>query len=556
MKKTIVTVLISIILNQIIQAQEILVKNLQGQDVSMTSILQQSKKDQPTVLLAWSKRFCGSPCFNTIQGFMDRYPELEKKYNLRVVLINVDGISKENRDRTISITQEDYPGVQSLTDYVKIEGKEKKWIFESYVDEYGNFSKAVNLTETPLTYLFLNSKIEVIIRGWGLANNQRLKETEFDTGLLDKPTDFPAVFIQKILEQMNGYESYFTDNWMYTLKEFKPTYKRTVVKIGNLFEITDSWITGEMLTHATCKDKMGTIYEGVTTSYFKNGNIKGKVNYEDNVLNGLTVEYYENGKVNWKGSYKNGKYDGKWEGFYDNGIPMTQKIWTEGKLLKINYFTDTDGQSLLQNGTGIYKEYYQNKVVKSIQKYREHQKNGEWKYFYENGKLSAIINYEDNKAHGTFTTYHKNGKLKTKGNYWEGKKDSVWTYYDEEGKETNSELWERGLKSDLEAKKKVEKMETLPTFKGGKQALSSYLSQNMNYPETAKKIGIQGKVFVEFVISKDGSIQNVKLLKGVQNDLDNEAIRLIKNMPNWVPGEIRGKKVSVKQVIPINFSLQ
>ena len=94
-----------------------------------------------------------------------------------------------------------------------------------------------------------------------------------------------------------------------------------------------------------------------------------------------------------------------------------------------------------------------------------------------------------------------------------------------------------------------------PTFLGGNKAFSAYLSQNLNYPETTRKASVQGKVYVEFVVDRDGSIQGVSVLRGVHPDSDAEAIRLIQNMPNWIPGEQGGEKIKVKQTIPINFSL-
>jgi len=447
MKKTIVTVLVSIILNQIIQAQEVLVKNLQGQDVSMTSILQQSEKDQPTILITWANSYCGV-CKTIIDELQNQYAPLKEKYNLRVITLNTDSNKDEMFKKHYNSRYKDDMGAfTSITDFVRNYKGIKNWEFEKYVDEDFNFFESAGLKGAPVTYIFYNNELKFYKYGFWVP--KEAKSSDGSAKLQMTTSENTVNNLKRILGSMYANEAYFDANWHYTLEEDKPTYKRTVVKMGNLFEITDSWITGEMQMRGTFKDRMGNIHEGKTAYYYKNGNKQETRNYIDNVKNGASVDYYENGKVNWKGSIKNGKYDGKWEGFYDNGKPIAEKIWNEGKLLKINYFNDADGQILLQNGTGIYKEYYQKKVVKSIQKYREHQKHGEWKYYYENGQLSAIVNYEDDKAHGTFTTYYKNSKVKTKGNYWEGKKDSVWTYYDEEGKETKSELWERGQQVEL-----------------------------------------------------------------------------------------------------------
>ena len=101
-----------------------------------------------------------------------------------------------------------------------------------------------------------------------------------------------------------------------------------------------------------------------------------------------------------------------------------------------------------------------------------------------------------------------------------------------------------------------EVVEQMPEFPdGGQSGLMDYLKKNIQYPEAAKKAGVQGRVILQFVVDKDGSIDNVSVLRGVNPDLDKEAIRVVSNMPNWKPGMQKGKPVSVKYTVPIAFSL-
>ncbi|PKP23092.1 MAG: hypothetical protein CVU05_01170 [Bacteroidetes bacterium HGW-Bacteroidetes-21] len=98
-------------------------------------------------------------------------------------------------------------------------------------------------------------------------------------------------------------------------------------------------------------------------------------------------------------------------------------------------------------------------------------------------------------------------------------------------------------------------VDKMPEYKGGQEAMMKFLVENIKYPEDAKNKGIQGKVFVNFVVSKTGKIQDVSVAQSVNPLLDAEAVRVISSMPNWTPGEDKGKKVDVQITLPINFKL-
>jgi protein TonB len=98
-------------------------------------------------------------------------------------------------------------------------------------------------------------------------------------------------------------------------------------------------------------------------------------------------------------------------------------------------------------------------------------------------------------------------------------------------------------------------IEEKPEFPGGEAAMFQWISKNIKYPEIAKENGIQGKVFVQFVIGKDGKVSDVQVVRGVDPSLDKEAVRVIQSMPAWKPGKQRGKPVKVSFQLPINFKL-
>ena len=98
-------------------------------------------------------------------------------------------------------------------------------------------------------------------------------------------------------------------------------------------------------------------------------------------------------------------------------------------------------------------------------------------------------------------------------------------------------------------------VEQMPQFPGGVAAMYKWLSEQIKYPASAKENGIQGRVVVQFVIGENGSISNVKVVRGTDPALDAEAIRVIKAMPRWSPGRNKGLPVKVSYNLPITFKM-
>ena len=130
--------------------------------------------------------------------------------------------------------------------------------------------------------------------------------------------------------------------------------------------------------------------------------------------------------------------------------------------------------------------------------------------------------------------------------------------------EIKVEKAEPATQTEIEQKESVEGIhqetfdvvENMPQFPGGPSKLFEFLAQNVNYPTEAEKANIQGRVIATFVVEKDGSISNAKVVKSIDPSLDAEALRVINAMPNWLPGKQNGKEVRVKYTVPISFHLQ
>ena len=109
---------------------------------------------------------------------------------------------------------------------------------------------------------------------------------------------------------------------------------------------------------------------------------------------------------------------------------------------------------------------------------------------------------------------------------------------------------------DVQEQEIFQIVEEMPSYPGGEGKLMEYVAKNIKYPQIARETGIQGRVFVGFVVEPDGSVSNVKVLRGIGGGCDEEAMRVVKSMPKWKPGKQRGKAVRVSYMLPVNFKLQ
>ncbi|MCX6280377.1 MAG: energy transducer TonB [Bacteroidetes bacterium] len=101
--------------------------------------------------------------------------------------------------------------------------------------------------------------------------------------------------------------------------------------------------------------------------------------------------------------------------------------------------------------------------------------------------------------------------------------------------------------------KTFKKIDKQPEFPGGTETLFRFLRQNIKYPPKAVSMKLEGKVFVGFTVKADGSVDNVEAMRGIGGGCDEEAVRVVKLMPKWKPGEVKGKSIDVSMVLPVKF---
>ncbi len=206
---------------------------------------------------------------------------------------------------------------------------------------------------------------------------------------------------------------------------------------------------------------------------------------------------------------------------------------TAGELLMEGHSTMRD--TLFREG--LFR-FYRDSTLTSEGCYHNDKPVGEWRDFYSSGKVRVVRNYNDEGSyHGMFTVYYPNGAVRRSDRYKNGRlkegkcftasgADTAWFAY-----------------------------ELYPEFPGDEKKRLDYLVNTVKYPKAAREAGIQGTVYVTFVVERDGTISNEKILRGVHPLLDEETLRVIRCMPRWKPGMLDGKPVKVQFNMPLKFTL-
>lgn len=258
--------------------------------------------------------------------------------------------------------------------------------------------------------------------------------------------------------------------------------------------------------------------------FYKNGKPKrsGKTSSATSIkLEGIITVYNENGIKEKEQSYSSGKLLGEQKEFYENGQIKLVKVFDKPTDMEKSYI-DTNFRVLEVNDV-LGKKFLDNEGNGKVDlKTADYQEEG----FYVNGYKNGLWKERDFKTNTSFEEFYDHGK------FISGKR------IDEDGKIINYK----------------EKFK-LPQFRGGGNKFSEYLSRRLVYPSIARANKIQGRVILNFTVEKDGSLTNLRVMRSPDDELANEALRVMTDSPNWTPGENRGKAVRVNYSLPIVFKL-
>ena len=297
--------------------------------------------------------------------------------------------------------------------------------------------------------------------------------------------------------------------------------------------------------------------------FTSDGKLLMKGMFKDGMKDGEFTFYYLSGAKEMVGHYLKDNREDKWTYYYENGKPKQEVDFSNEPSPVVIFYNDSNGNEWLTNGTGTWAEEY----VAPVGHRYEHvsnkgwfhlgAKNGQW-VSKENGKVLYKEDYDFGKFQGGYLINDSTGqstkytdpinnklpppaRLKIMEDFTRASTLSLKEYPFIKSKPPAMKpllfnATKNGLGSDV-----------FPGFKGGSEALSRFVAKRVNLRSRNF-----GKIFVSFVVEKDGSISNVWILRGINEELDTEAVRAVVAFPQWTPGMQNGKPVRVKFILPIN----
>ncbi|HEY3406010.1 MAG TPA: TonB family protein [Ohtaekwangia sp.] len=280
----------------------------------------------------------------------------------------------------------------------------------------------------------------------------------------------------------------------------------------------------QMLFLETAQGKLDTVagYVDTVNSYYTASDVlrSREVYNGDGILQGEFLTFYENGIPMTKTTFFDGRRIGYFMSWYSTGKPhsVTQfhkdaghfSPWPDNDFKIVNYW-DSKGKKIVDNGEGFCDCYFR----------------------------------DDN--------FHEKGKVKG------GLRDSLWTGYSGDVLLFNEHYTQgalvRGERFYKDHKQEYFSFDTKAEYRSGPTGMYAFINRNLKYPSNTGKPNVQGSVFVQFVVERDGTLTEFQVVQGVDPALDNEALRVLKMMPPWTPALQRGEAVRTKFIVPVKFIL-
>lgn len=343
--------------------------------------------------------------------------------------------------------------------------------------------------------------------------------------------------------------------------------------------------------YRTCRIGTGmgkTFFLGEVQDFTIDGKLIMQGQYTDaGVKDGEFTFYYRSGQVQGKGNFSEGVRTETWKYFFKNGQLEREVIFPKPErnkpspedFIPVSVY-DSMGTALLTNGTGDWHfEYEWYGVTDRYMvdgKFLGGKKEGIWTCRLSSGQLLYQETYKNNKLKEGFVSDGRNQEAITEpiNNKFmlPFKLEVTEGFVYKLGTDQKSYPFLSFLPKDVEAFNVKATPDSLSVdtgdddkifivveqeaeFPGGLSAMMKFIMKNLKYPPSARRMGVEGRVYVQFIVERDGSISNVKVVKGINADLDKEAIRIVSSFPTWKPGMQGGRPVKSQFVLPIPFKL-
>lgn len=273
----------------------------------------------------------------------------------------------------------------------------------------------------------------------------------------------------------------------------------------------------------------------------------------------ILMEYFADGKMKTRGLVSKFEpvliYEGQLLRSYPNGSKESLVTFSKGKPTGKGYFFFDNGQT---NRIVDYDSVSTALPVSPVSIPRLEMFPYRLDYFADS--LGTIL-VKDGKGHFKQHLKYSNEEMVEEGDYVDGMKDGLWTQTNASGTFWFKEKFLKGKflsgESFKDGKNYIYAVENeFPTYKGGMNAFYSYLSRSVRYPSDAQQARITGKVYLSFIVEKDGKLSDIRVDRGVSPSINEEAVRVLKRSPEWIAGKQHGIPVRVKYNIPISFSLR
>lgn len=287
------------------------------------------------------------------------------------------------------------------------------------------------------------------------------------------------------------------------------------------------------------------------------------INYYRGVPNGeFYVFHIPSGRLKTTGSFVNGTRTGLWSGLYDYTDLVYWQVEYRNNKGHITYYDSVNNNREILEGNlegnsreGIWTGYYPgNGKLKYKESYEENILHGEIINYNEDGSISSELLFYDGQLNGTSTYYYKDSKSKwVTIEYIGDEMEQLKAYYPSNKLKRIED--KTGVRKCYEEDGSIIECEPFRTDASFDGDVMTYIGDHLKYPEEVKLAGLEGKVKVGFMVDEWGSVRDPYIIEGFDDRCDREALRLVSQMPNWIPAKVDGIPIQTHKTLPIVFWL-